>query len=58
MTFNAEKTKQQKTTTTTKQEVAFPCMELRRYTLLILKFLFFSFDRIRAIFTFIKKRQK
>ena len=48
MTFNAEKTKQQKTTTTTKQGVAFPCMEVS----------FFSSDRIRAIFTFIKKRQK
>ena len=33
MTFNAEKTKQQKTTTTTKQEVAFPCMEVSFFLL-------------------------
>ena len=34
MTFNAEKTKQQKTTTTTtKQDVAFPCMEVSFFLL-------------------------
>ena len=33
MTFTAEKTKQQKTTTTTKQEVAFPCMEVSFFLL-------------------------